>query len=134
MTQRTLISRMGTAENATSPSAGPARRGLLLRVLVSCLAPLAACGTVESTATPTALPSVLVPTTTTATTSPDPAPPTTPAGITVVLDPGHNGANASHPAEINRPVPNGRGGTKPCNTTGTATNRGYPEHAFTWDV
>jgi N-acetylmuramoyl-L-alanine amidase len=52
----------------------------------------------------------------------------------VVLDPGHNGANASHPAEINRPVPNGRGGTKTCNTTGTATSRGYPEHAFTWDV
>jgi N-acetylmuramoyl-L-alanine amidase len=52
----------------------------------------------------------------------------------VVLDPGHNGANASHPAEINRPVPNGRGGTKACNTTGTSTDGGYPEHAFTWDV
>jgi N-acetylmuramoyl-L-alanine amidase len=23
---------------------------------------------------------------------------------------------------------------KPCNTTGTETNDGYPEHAFTWDV
>jgi N-acetylmuramoyl-L-alanine amidase len=23
---------------------------------------------------------------------------------------------------------------KPCNTTGTSTNGGYPEHAFTWDV
>jgi N-acetylmuramoyl-L-alanine amidase len=55
-------------------------------------------------------------------------------GVTVVLDPGHNGASASHPAEINRPVPNGRGGTKPCNTTGTATNDGYAEHAFAWDV
>jgi N-acetylmuramoyl-L-alanine amidase len=53
---------------------------------------------------------------------------------TVVLDPGHNGAGAAHPAEINRPVPDGRGRTKPCNTTGTATNGGYPEHAFTWDV
>ena len=52
----------------------------------------------------------------------------------VVLDPGHNGGNASHPATINTPVPDGRGGTKPCNTTGTATNAGYPEHAFTWDV
>ncbi len=52
----------------------------------------------------------------------------------MVLDPGHNGANAAHPAEINRPVPDGRGGTKACNTTGTATGRGYPEHAFTWDV
>jgi len=51
-----------------------------------------------------------------------------------VLDPGHNGANAAHPSEINRPVPAGRGRTKACNTTGTATNAGYPEHAFTWDV
>ena len=35
---------------------------------------------------------------------------------------------------INRPVPAGRGRTKPCNTTGTATNAGYPEHEFTWAV
>ncbi|WP_370969355.1 N-acetylmuramoyl-L-alanine amidase [Amycolatopsis sp. cg9] len=55
-------------------------------------------------------------------------------GKVVVLDPGHNGGNASHPAEINRLVPAGRGQTKPCNTTGTATNAGYPEHAFTFDV
>jgi N-acetylmuramoyl-L-alanine amidase len=52
----------------------------------------------------------------------------------VLLDPGHNGGNASHPATINAPVPDGRGGTKPCNTTGTATNAGYAEHSFTWDV
>jgi len=31
-------------------------------------------------------------------------------------------------------VPDGRGGTKPCNTTGTATDAGYPEHKFNWDV
>ncbi|MGH4005472.1 MAG: N-acetylmuramoyl-L-alanine amidase, partial [Pseudonocardiaceae bacterium] len=134
MTQRALISQKGTAKKATRPSAGPARRSRRLRVLVSCLVALAACGTVEPTTTPAASPSVLLPATTPATTRTDPAAPTTPAGTTVVLDPGHNGANASHPAEINRPVPNGRGGTKPCNTTGTATNRGYPEHAFTWDV
>lgn len=52
----------------------------------------------------------------------------------VVLDPGHNGGNAAHPAEIQRAVPDGRGSTKPCNTTGTATDAGYPEHAFTFDV
>jgi N-acetylmuramoyl-L-alanine amidase len=52
----------------------------------------------------------------------------------VVLDPGHNGGNATNPAEINKPVPAGRGQTKPCNTTGTATNAGFPEHAFTWAV
>lgn len=52
----------------------------------------------------------------------------------VVLDPGHNGRNSRNPAEINRQVPDGRAGTKPCNTTGTQTNAGYPEHAFTFDV
>ncbi|WP_308431754.1 N-acetylmuramoyl-L-alanine amidase [Amycolatopsis acidiphila] len=59
--------------------------------------------------------------------------PTAPAAL-VVLDPGHNGGNASHSSEINKPVPAGRGETKPCNTTGTSTNGGYPEHAFNWDV
>lgn len=52
----------------------------------------------------------------------------------MVLDPGHNGGNAAAPEEINQPVPAGRGNTKPCNTTGTASNDGYPEHAFTFDV
>jgi N-acetylmuramoyl-L-alanine amidase len=52
----------------------------------------------------------------------------------VVLDPGHNGGNAAAPAAIRRQVPDGRGGTKACNTTGTETDAGYPEHAFTFDV
>ncbi len=47
------------------------------------------------------------------------------------LDPGHNGVDDS---SLTRPVPNGRGGTKDCNTMGTATDDGYPEHAFNWDV
>jgi N-acetylmuramoyl-L-alanine amidase len=51
----------------------------------------------------------------------------------VVLDPGHDGGNASHPAEIDRQVPAG-GFTKACDTTGTQTAGGYPEHAFTFDV
>lgn len=62
------------------------------------------------------------------------ATPAAAAGKVVVLDPGHNGGNGAHPAEINRQVPAGRGQTKPCNTTGTATNAGYAEHAFTFDV
>lgn len=57
-----------------------------------------------------------------------------PVSGVVVLDPGHNGGNAAHPEEINRQVPAGRGQTKPCNTTGTATNAGFPEHEFTWRV
>lgn len=52
----------------------------------------------------------------------------------VVLDAGHNGRNGAHRATADDPVPDGRGGTKPCNTTGTATDAGYPEHAFAFDV
>jgi N-acetylmuramoyl-L-alanine amidase len=57
-----------------------------------------------------------------------------PPAKVVVLDPGHNGGNAAAKAVIARQVPDGRGGTKACNTTGTATNAGYAEHAFTFDV
>jgi N-acetylmuramoyl-L-alanine amidase len=53
------------------------------------------------------------------------------AGNMIVLDPGH-GAAADGP--LGRQVPNGRGGTKDCQTTGTATDAGFPEHTFTWDV
>ncbi len=53
------------------------------------------------------------------------------AGKIVFLDPGHNGAND---ASINRQVSNGRGGTKECQTSGTATDGGYPEHSFNWDT
>jgi N-acetylmuramoyl-L-alanine amidase len=53
------------------------------------------------------------------------------AGMIVFLDPGHNGAND---ASINRQVTNGRGGTKECQTSGTTTDHGYPEHSFNWDV
>jgi N-acetylmuramoyl-L-alanine amidase len=52
----------------------------------------------------------------------------------VVLDPGHNGGNAGAREQINKHVPAGRGRTKPCNTTGTASADGYREHEFTFDV
>ncbi len=55
-------------------------------------------------------------------------------GRVVVIDPGHNGANGANPDIINAPVDAGFGQTKPCNTTGTSTNDGYPEHQFTWGV
>ncbi|MBS4753321.1 N-acetylmuramoyl-L-alanine amidase [Nocardioides sp. zg-ZUI104] len=55
------------------------------------------------------------------------------AGKVVVLDPGHQLGNRNHAARINAPVDAG-GFTKPCNTTGTATNAGYPEATFTWEV
>jgi N-acetylmuramoyl-L-alanine amidase len=53
------------------------------------------------------------------------------AGMVVFIDPGHNGSND---ASIGRQVTTGRGGTKDCQTSGTATNSGYMEHTFTWDT
>ena len=65
---------------------------------------------------------------------PVPAQGTPLAGITVALDPGHNGANGRNPREVGALVPDGRGGRKACNTAGTSTDAGYAEHAFAWDV
>jgi N-acetylmuramoyl-L-alanine amidase len=55
------------------------------------------------------------------------------AGKVIAIDPGHNGANGSHPDQINQLVDivNGR---KACDTTGTSTNDGYTESAYTLDV
>ncbi|WP_413641859.1 Rv3717 family N-acetylmuramoyl-L-alanine amidase [Mycobacterium sp. RTGN5] len=53
------------------------------------------------------------------------------AGMIVFLDPGHNGAND---ASLTKQVPTGRGGTKDCQTSGTSTNDGFPEHTFNWDT
>lgn len=55
------------------------------------------------------------------------------AGKVVVLDPGHNIRNQYHTARIDRLVDIGDGRTQ-CDTTGTATDRGYPEATFTLDV
>ena len=96
-----------------------------------------------TTSTVPVVPSTTVaPTTVAPTTAPGTTAPATPVaplaagggpGRVVVLDPGHDGGNASHPAEIDRQVPAG-GFTKACDTTGTQTDGGYPEHAFTFDV
>lgn len=50
-----------------------------------------------------------------------------------MLNPGHNGDNANNPAVSHR-VNVGYGHTNFCDTTGTNTTAGYPEHAFNWDV
>ncbi|MDK1474015.1 N-acetylmuramoyl-L-alanine amidase [Streptomyces sp. 549] len=55
------------------------------------------------------------------------------AGRVVVLDPGHNPGNRDHTAEINRQVDIGTG-RKECDTTGTASDAGYPEADFTLDL
>ncbi|ADG97749.1 cell wall hydrolase/autolysin [Segniliparus rotundus DSM 44985] len=54
------------------------------------------------------------------------------AGKTVFLDPGHQAAN--NPAQLNRQVPDGRGGMKACQTSGMTTVTGVPEHTITWQV
>ncbi|CAM5368981.1 N-acetylmuramoyl-L-alanine amidase OS=Streptomyces tendae OX=1932 GN=GUR47_10900 PE=4 SV=1 [Streptomyces tendae] len=54
-------------------------------------------------------------------------------GKVVVIDPGHNPANFRHASEINRKVDIGTH-RKECDTTGTATNAGWPEAKFTLDV
>ncbi|MBC9724064.1 N-acetylmuramoyl-L-alanine amidase [Streptomyces sp. TRM68367] len=65
------------------------------------------------------------------------AAPTDPSGSlkgkVVVIDPGHNPNNFQHTAEINRKVDIGTN-KKECDTTGTSTNDGYTEAAFTLDV
>jgi N-acetylmuramoyl-L-alanine amidase len=55
------------------------------------------------------------------------------AGKTVAIDPGHNGGNYLHTAEINRLVDAGTI-RKPCDTTGTQTDDGYTEAAHNFDV
>ncbi len=55
------------------------------------------------------------------------------AGKVVVVDPGHNGGDGGRPDLIDRQV-NAGGYTKECDTAGTETDAGYPEHAFTFDV
>jgi N-acetylmuramoyl-L-alanine amidase len=55
------------------------------------------------------------------------------AGRTIAVDPGHNGRNGAHAAEINRQVDIGTK-KKECDTTGTSTNAGYSESAYNLDV
>ena len=55
------------------------------------------------------------------------------AGKIVGIDPGHNGGNFNDPSYIDRLIWNGRE-MEPCNTTGTATDNGYREAQFNWNV
>ena len=55
------------------------------------------------------------------------------AGKIVGIDPGHNGGNFSHPADMARQIWNGRA-MEDCDTTGTQTNAGYTEARFNFRV
>ena len=54
-------------------------------------------------------------------------------GKVVVIDPGHNGLNWSDPSYINAPIFNGRE-EEACDTTGSATDSGYTEAQFNFNV
>jgi N-acetylmuramoyl-L-alanine amidase len=121
------------------PTAPSPSRVALVAVLVALLGSCAGPGSAPAAPSPV-VPAPAAPAAPAASAVPapsaSPAPPGTfpiPAGATVVVDPGHNGRNGPG-SGIDRPVPDGRGGTKPCNTTGASTADGYPEHAFTWAV
>ncbi|WP_307810593.1 N-acetylmuramoyl-L-alanine amidase [Tomitella biformata] len=60
---------------------------------------------------------------------PEPTLPLT--GRVVFLDPGHSGYTT---AAASDQVPTGRGGTKNCQTTGTSTDGGYPEHTAVFEI
>ena len=55
------------------------------------------------------------------------------AGTRVTIDPGHNGGNFAAPGIIDQLVWNGRS-FETCDTTGTATDTGYTEAEFNWNV
>jgi len=55
------------------------------------------------------------------------------SGLRVGIDPGHNGRNWTDPSYIDRPIWNGHN-VETCDTTGTATDGGYPESQYNWNV
>lgn len=55
------------------------------------------------------------------------------AGKIIAVDPGHNGGNAAAPGVINQLIWNGRA-WETCDTTGTETDSGYTEPAFTFNL
>ncbi len=55
------------------------------------------------------------------------------SGVVIGIDPGHNGKNYTAPSFITHLVWNGRE-MEPCDTTGTATDAGYSEAQFNWNV
>ncbi|MGE5287764.1 MAG: N-acetylmuramoyl-L-alanine amidase [Micromonosporaceae bacterium] len=123
-----------------------ARMRRVHRVAAACgLLAVAACATGQAragpgTAPPQSTAGAAQPSATPVVTSVTPSPSPSPthrrrslAGDVVVIDPGHNGGNAAHPEIINQLV-NVITERKACDTAGTETDAGYPEHAFSFDV
>ena len=55
------------------------------------------------------------------------------AGTVIALDPGHDGGNGGAPTVINQLIWNGVE-EEQCDTVGSETASGYPEHLFNWNV
>jgi len=127
-------------------SPGPIRRAGLLATTacVAALACLAACGGVapaarmagaagDAAASPAAVTAPASPATASPRASKPPAAAGPLAGITVGIDPGHNGRNGTDPGYIDRLIWNGRE-SETCDTTGTQTASGYTEARFNFNV
>lgn len=98
-------------------------------VVADAPAPATSMPTPSSTPTPSeASPSPTAPSPTATPSAPSEARPL--AGRVIVIDPGHN--RNTNGRFIRHKVPAGNGKTKPCNSTGTATNANYAEHAYNW--
>jgi N-acetylmuramoyl-L-alanine amidase len=131
--------------DCTTVGAGPFVAALLLMtgLLAGCTPPDGGASAVETSASaasptvtgtgtpPSATPTVTATEEAPAAPTPEPLPL---AGLVIVVDPGHQLGNRIHPRQINALVDAGNGGTKACNTTGTATDDGVPEATVTWDV
>ncbi|HET7244335.1 MAG TPA: N-acetylmuramoyl-L-alanine amidase [Streptosporangiaceae bacterium] len=131
----------------TGTRRAPASPGWLLPVaacpaVLACL--LAACGSQPAATTgarsagDTVASPAAVRTSDPATASPAPSPQPTAAakplaGITVGIDPGHNGLNGTDPSFINHLIWNGRE-NETCDTTGTQTAGGYTEARYNFNV
>ena len=96
-------------------------------LLAAVAAAATGCGTASAYAGPPATASAPVP----VATSPPLSLPL--AGQTVGIDPGHNGRNYTDPSYLDRQVWNGRE-QEDCDTTGTATDGGYAEALFNFQV
>ncbi|MCW2748288.1 MAG: hypothetical protein JWP10_1430 [Nocardioidaceae bacterium] len=101
-----------------------------LLALVLSAGVLASCG---NTGAPPRVTESITPAATTTSASPTTPAPLPLAGRTVVIDPGHQLGNSRHTKQINKRVSVGNG-RKACNSTGAATNRGYPEATFAFKV
>ncbi|MFT4263520.1 MAG: N-acetylmuramoyl-L-alanine amidase [Nocardioides sp.] len=118
-----LLSGCGSAQVS-----GPASTTPIPSALITSATPDPSPSSTSSSTSPGALGA-----TASATASPSPA--SALAGAVIGIDPGHNGRNHTRPDVINRLIRNGRGDdTTHCNTTGTATDGGYPEATFTFAV